>query len=389
VAARARARPAAPTRADLRRALPPDEGFIRGNPDLEPEDAWNYDAGLELELATVGPFSDLKLGATWFRREIDESIVWLLVGPSTIRPVNTGDATADGYELTGSLRLTRFVALSAQHTYVDSRRDANRRRLPGQPEHETFVRLQLGPDPVWKLVGELSHVGEMLVSEGGSRRLPERTVWNASAALNLAEWPDLGLGRSCRSSGSARASTTSATPPCVTPWRFRSPVATRADRSRCAGEAEARHRALRAMRGRVRGPGRRGRWPGRRARADRTELHAARGHVPVRPRAALPGLAPRCARADQLRPGSSRSTSTPSVRSRSRSTTSAPTATGDGEDDASANQPFVGFPLGPVMGEIAALRDDLALVSTSNYEQVLVVDPSAAAPRGVLGRDAR
>ena len=173
----------------------PDEGFIRGNPDLEPEDAVNYDAGLELELAELGPFTDLRIGATWFRREIDESIVWLLVGPNTILPVNTGDATSDGVELAGSLRLTRFVALSAQHTHVDSERDANRRRLPGQPEHETFARLQLGPDPVWKLVGEFSRVGEILVSEGGSRRLPSRTVWNASAALNVAEWPDLGLGR--------------------------------------------------------------------------------------------------------------------------------------------------------------------------------------------------
>jgi vitamin B12 transporter len=173
----------------------PDEGFIQGNPDLAPEDAWNYDAGLELALAELGPLSDLRFGATWFRREIDESIVWLLVGPSTIRPVNTGAATADGVELSGSLRFTRFVALGAQHTYVDSRRDANHRRLPSQPKHETFARLQLGPDPVWKVVGELSHVGEILVSEGGSRRLPTRTVWNASAALNVAEWPDLGLGR--------------------------------------------------------------------------------------------------------------------------------------------------------------------------------------------------
>jgi outer membrane cobalamin receptor len=173
----------------------PDEGFIAGNPDLDPEDALNYDAGLELQLAELGPVSDLKLGATWFRREIDESIVWLLVGPDTIRPVNTGSATADGWELSGSLRVTRFVALSAQHTLVDSKRDANRRRLPGQPKNETFVRLQLGPDPVWKIVGEFSHVGEMLVSEGGSRRLPARDVWNASAALNVVEWPGLGLRR--------------------------------------------------------------------------------------------------------------------------------------------------------------------------------------------------
>jgi hypothetical protein len=57
---------------------------------------------------------------------------------------------------------------------------------------------------------------------------------------------------------------------------------------------------------------------------------------------------------------------------------------GDGADDATAIAPYVGFPLSPVMGEITALRDDLALVSTSNYEQVLVYDPGAAAPRGVL-----
>jgi vitamin B12 transporter len=171
----------------------PNEGFITGNPDLAPEDAWNYDAGLELALAQLGPFSDLKLGATWFRREIDESIVWLVVGPNTIRPENTGRATAEGAELAGSLRLTRFARLSAQQTFLDSRRAATHRRLPGQPDSETQARLQLGPDPVWKIVGELSRVGEILVDEGGSRRLTPRTVWNASAALNVAEWPGLGL----------------------------------------------------------------------------------------------------------------------------------------------------------------------------------------------------
>jgi hypothetical protein len=56
----------------------------------------------------------------------------------------------------------------------------------------------------------------------------------------------------------------------------------------------------------------------------------------------------------------------------------------DGADDASAIAPIVGFPLAPVMGEILALRDDLALVSTSNYEQLLVYDPSTAMPRSVF-----
>ncbi len=173
----------------------PDEGFITGNANLAAEDALNYDAGLELELAQLWIFSDLHAGATVFRREIDESIVWLLVGPNTIRPENTGDAVAEGVELAGSLRWTRFVRLAAQQTFLDSRRDANRRRLPGQPKYETNVRLQLGPDGIWKIVGELSRVGEILVNEGGSAHLPERTVWNASAALNVVAWPGFGLRR--------------------------------------------------------------------------------------------------------------------------------------------------------------------------------------------------
>jgi hypothetical protein len=56
----------------------------------------------------------------------------------------------------------------------------------------------------------------------------------------------------------------------------------------------------------------------------------------------------------------------------------------DGVDDATAIAPYVGFPLTPVMGEIDALRDDLALVSTSNYEQLLVVDASTGALRSAL-----
>jgi len=162
----------------------PDEGFIRGNPDLDPEDAWNFDAGLELHLDEVGPFSAVKLRGAWFRREIEDSIVWVLINPRTVAPINTGAATAEGFELAASLQATRFVHLSASHTRVDSRRDRNGARLPGEPREQTFGRLQLGPEETWKLVGEVQHVGEIVAM--GSRRITPRTVWNARAALDLA-----------------------------------------------------------------------------------------------------------------------------------------------------------------------------------------------------------
>lgn len=49
---------------------------------------------------------------------------------------------------------------------------------------------------------------------------------------------------------------------------------------------------------------------------------------------------------------------------------------GDGRDDAAAIEPILGFPLAPVMGGIHARSDSLAFVRTTNYEQVLVADPS-------------
>lgn len=173
----------------------PDQGFIRGNPELAAEDAWNFDVGLELELDSVGPFSRLRLSGAWFRREIDDSIVWVRINPLTIAPVNTGAATTEGFELAGSVDLTSYLRLSANHTRTDSERDGTGKPLPGQAEEETHVRLRLGPEKRWKLVGEMDRIGTIPVDLGGGRRLPARTVWNVSAAWNLATLSRLALDR--------------------------------------------------------------------------------------------------------------------------------------------------------------------------------------------------
>jgi vitamin B12 transporter len=177
----------------------PDEGGVRGNDALVAEDAVNLDAGGELVLARLGPISELRLSGSWFRRDVDESIAWVQINDSTISPINTGSALVEGFELGLSFAVSRFVRLRANHTQLDSERDATGRELPGQPEHETNARLEIGADDIWKLVGEMQHTGEILLSEGGGRRLPSRTVWNASASLDLAALPGL-----ARAAGPAR-----------------------------------------------------------------------------------------------------------------------------------------------------------------------------------------
>jgi outer membrane receptor protein involved in Fe transport len=171
----------------------PDKGFIEGDENLQPEDAVNLDAGIELKLAQLGPLSQVRLAASYFWRSIDDSIVWMLVSDTKIMPVNTEEATSEGVELSLAFQLTEYLRFAIHHTELDSTRDATGLRLPGQPERETFGRVQIGLDQSWKLVGEAQYTGDILVSEGGGSRLPSRTVWNASASLNLASLPCLGL----------------------------------------------------------------------------------------------------------------------------------------------------------------------------------------------------
>jgi len=171
---------------DFEELYHPDQGFLRGNPDLEAEDAWTFDAGLELALAQVWRVEDIHLAASWFRRDIDDSIVWVQINPTTIAPINTGDAAMQGVELALSFRITDYVRVNLNHTELDSERDATGDDLPGVPKRESFARVQLGPPDLLKLVGEWQRTDDLLVTEGGGRYLPDRSVWNASLSLNLA-----------------------------------------------------------------------------------------------------------------------------------------------------------------------------------------------------------
>ena len=117
--------------------------------------------------------------------------MWVRISLQTIAPVNTGPATSRGVELESSFDVGRWIGLTANYTWTDSERDDNGARLASQAEHETFVRLRIGPKKVWKLVAEMRNASEILVDEGGSFALPERTVWNLSASVDLAAFPAL------------------------------------------------------------------------------------------------------------------------------------------------------------------------------------------------------
>jgi outer membrane receptor protein involved in Fe transport len=163
----------------------PDQGFIQGNPNLVPEEALGGDVGLELRFDGWGPIREIHFEAAYFHNAIEDSIVWVVVSPTTIEPRNTGDATTKGYELRGSMSFWSWLEVSANHTHLDARYDETGVRLPGRADSETNLRIALGIDGIWQVLGEMQDTGSISVSEAGGLTLPPRRVWNASGGMNV------------------------------------------------------------------------------------------------------------------------------------------------------------------------------------------------------------
>jgi outer membrane receptor protein involved in Fe transport len=171
----------------------PDQGFLRGNPGLEPEEAVNWDAGLALAFAGPWPVDRVTLEGAYFETDIDDSIVFVLISPFTVAPVNTGPATSRGVEVSASLGLLRWITLSANYTYLDARLDDSDTPLPGRSPNEFSGRVQLGPPSgLFKMFADALYTDVIPVSESGNTVLPARTVYDAGVVLDLVKVPVLG-----------------------------------------------------------------------------------------------------------------------------------------------------------------------------------------------------
>lgn len=92
----------------------PNTGWAMGNPDLKPETAKEYEAGIEQAL---GKGSMIKI--TGFKREVENLIDWQEFAPWQWRPENVGRATIKGAEAEAVFRAADGFSLSANYTYMN------------------------------------------------------------------------------------------------------------------------------------------------------------------------------------------------------------------------------------------------------------------------------
>lgn len=182
----------------------PDKGFIRGNPNLKPEQAWNADVGLEFGIEKLGPIENLQLQVAYFYQDIENSIVFQRISGTTVAPTNTNDATVQGVELALRLGFFAWVELSANWTHQNATleraqlpvasglfapvRQFPGTALPGQADDEYVLRVRLGPDSgLFKIVAERRHTSKLHLSFTDTPTLGARTVYDVSGSVDLAQ----------------------------------------------------------------------------------------------------------------------------------------------------------------------------------------------------------
>jgi outer membrane receptor protein involved in Fe transport len=161
-----------------------DAGFVQGNPDLDPEDALTWDAGIEL-----GRDRPWGLSATYFENRVRNLILFLPRSAFLVRAENSGDATIRGVEVAGRLAW-RWFDVQVAYTFMDARFGATGRRMPQRPAHQIHgeIAATMGPVtlsvmPGWRAAVHLDRFESL--SEEARFELDARLDWAFSRLLSL------------------------------------------------------------------------------------------------------------------------------------------------------------------------------------------------------------
>jgi vitamin B12 transporter len=158
----------------------PDQGYLRGNPNLDDERSFSWDAGVVVR----PPRSRIEISYYWSR--IDNEILFVPISATTIEPVNTGPSHAHGIEVSAEAHPFTWLHLDANYTWLDATFDGNGLRLPGRPQHKGNVRAEVTAGFA-TLFGELQAIGGFPINTANTVRITGHVAGNAGATLAFAK----------------------------------------------------------------------------------------------------------------------------------------------------------------------------------------------------------
>jgi outer membrane cobalamin receptor len=171
-----------------------DQGPLRGNPDLKPEDAWSLEGGVRLELAWLA--AEVRA----FASRIDDLILFL---PKTAYQIEAGNVDAVE-DLGGTARLTltprSWLRLDLAYRYERALSGRDRLPVPFKPRHQATLRLEAGGR--FKAYLEGVAMGGFFLDRFGNQREERRVLADVGVRARL--WRGFALFATARNLGDKR-----------------------------------------------------------------------------------------------------------------------------------------------------------------------------------------
>ena len=159
----------------------PDQGYLRGNPNLDDESAFGWDIGFILKPKYAS------LEASYYRNNVDNMILWVPISATTIQPVNTFAVDIQGVELQGSLDPIKYIHVDANYTWLDAHYSGSNNRLPGRPKHKINARVEGRIKPV-TIFSEIQYIGSYPINTSNTVTLSGQTVIDAGVTLTFGKY---------------------------------------------------------------------------------------------------------------------------------------------------------------------------------------------------------
>lgn len=117
----------------------PDEGWVKGNPNLTPEKGITSEFGVSAE-----PVKNIFFDLTYYRNNYDQLISWAET-QGVWMPQNVNSALIDGVEFESAVSFLKVFTLETGYAFLHARDDKAQKFLIYQPKHKAHCLLRYRP----------------------------------------------------------------------------------------------------------------------------------------------------------------------------------------------------------------------------------------------------
>jgi len=170
-----------------------DRGALVGNPNLKPEKAFNFDAGLVYNAPELSWLSGGRIEVAYFQNDMKDLIQFLQTSQFVAKAQNLNDALVRGVET--SARATFFDRLSAAANYTWQRaKDTSNtvtegKYLPGRPKHTVGAMLawreEWHKDFVTQMMAGLNYESGSFLDTQNLLQIKHRAIVTAGLSLEI------------------------------------------------------------------------------------------------------------------------------------------------------------------------------------------------------------